>query len=75
MVSISLAIGTAHSLPPIRLKRFQGGGAFCGGAIVNLGLLPVQFVKKKPVYSTTVWALTLFVLVFTFGIAIFKDIP
>jgi homogentisate phytyltransferase / homogentisate geranylgeranyltransferase len=42
MVAISLAIGTAYSLPPIRLKRFPFWAAFCifsvRGTIVNLGL-------------------------------------
>ncbi|NET54169.1 MAG: homogentisate phytyltransferase, partial [Merismopedia sp. SIO2A8] len=42
MVSTSLAIGTAYSLPPIRLKRFPFWAAVCifsvRGAIVNLGL-------------------------------------
>ena len=41
-VGISLAIGTAYSLPPIRLKRFPFWAAICiftvRGAIVNLGL-------------------------------------
>lgn len=82
MVSISLAIGTAYSLPPIRLKRFPFWAALCifsvRGAIVNLGL----FLHFSQRFSGTVlfppapvWALTLFVVVFTFAIAIFKDIP
>lgn len=80
-VWISLLIGTTYSLPPIRLKRFPVWAALCifsvRGAIVNLGLFlhfNQQFggVTQIP---PTVWALTLFVLVFTFAIAIFKDIP
>ena len=87
MVSISLAIGTAYSLPPIRLKRFPFWAALCifsvRGAIVNLGLF-LHFSQKLPNPGNfgiippiipEVWALTLFVLVFTFAIAIFKDIP
>lgn len=81
MVSISLGIGTAYSLPPIRLKRFPFWAALCifsvRGAIVNLGLF-VHFnwvFQGNQVVPPSVWALTLFVLVFTFAIAIFKDIP
>lgn len=84
MVAISLAIGTAYSLPPIRLKRFPFWAALCifsvRGAIVNLGLFlhfswvfeHSEFILEIP---AAVWVLTLFILVFTFAIAIFKDIP
>ena len=82
MVSISLVIGTAYSLPPIRLKRFPFWAAICifsvRGAIVNLGLFwhfsdhlsGSIFFPPAPV-----WVLTLFIVVFTLAIAIFKDIP
>ncbi|KAB8333394.1 homogentisate phytyltransferase [Scytonema tolypothrichoides VB-61278] len=81
MVAISLAIGTAYSLPPIRLKRFPFWAAVCifsvRGAIVNLGLfLHYSWVfKNNSSITGAVWVLTVFVLVFTFAIAIFKDIP
>jgi homogentisate phytyltransferase/homogentisate geranylgeranyltransferase len=86
MVGISLAIGTAYSLPPIRLKRFPFWAALCifsvRGTIVNLGLflhynwvLQKQTVTSLAEIPSPVWALTLFILVFTFAIAIFKDIP
>jgi homogentisate phytyltransferase/homogentisate geranylgeranyltransferase len=81
MVGISLAIGTAYSLPPIRLKRFPFWAALCifgvRGTIVNLGLfLHFSWVLKiNQSIPPVVWALTLFILVFTFAIAIFKDIP
>ncbi|OKH54962.1 homogentisate phytyltransferase [Calothrix sp. HK-06] len=81
MVAISLAIGTAYSLPPIRLKRYPFWAALCifsvRGAIVNLGLyLHYSWVSQhNSSIPASVWALTLFVLVFTFAIAIFKDIP
>ena len=92
MVGISLAIGTAYSLPPIRLKRFPFWAAICifsvRWAIVNLGLFlhfswalqnkVTGFTGKMPVpqeIPAEVWALTLFILVFTVAIAIFKDIP
>lgn len=84
-VWLSLLIGTAYSLPPIRLKRFPFWASFCilsvRGAIVNLGLF--LHIRSQIDPSTTaglsipanMWALTLFILVFTFAIAIFKDVP
>ncbi|MEW6491930.1 MAG: homogentisate phytyltransferase [Cyanobacteriota bacterium] len=82
MVGTSLAIGTAYSLPPIRLKRFPFWAALCifsvRGAIVNLGLF-LHFsdrLSETIVFPPApVWALTVFIVVFTFAIAIFKDIP
>lgn len=81
LVTTSLLIGTAYSLPPLRLKRFPFWASFCilavRGAVVNLGLFlhysqrlgqPLQILPQ-------VWALTGFVLVFSVAIAIFKDIP
>lgn len=77
MVGLSLVIGTAYSLEPIRLKRHPFWASLCilgvRGAIVNLGLF-LHFRQGPPI-PLPVWALTLFVLVFTFAIAIFKDIP
>ncbi len=77
MVAISLTIGTAYSLPPIRLKRFPFWAALCifsvRGAVVNLGLF-LHFSNSLSI-PVTVWALTIFVIVFTMAIAIFKDIP
>ncbi len=85
-VGISLAMGTAYSLPPIRLKRFPFWAALCiftvRGVIVNLGLylnFSWTFSGKLPGYippiTPSILALTLFILIFTFAIAIFKDIP
>lgn len=77
MVGLSLLIGTAYSLPPVRLKRFPFLASLCifgvRGVIVNLGLY--LHYQGGPPISAPVWALTLFILVFTFAIAIFKDIP
>lgn len=85
-VWVSLLIGTAYSLPPIRLKRFPVWAALCifsvRGAIVNLGLF-LHFNQQLggPGFDGLsqipgpIWALTIFILVFTFAIAIFKDIP
>ena len=80
-VIASLVIGTAYSVPPIRLKRYHFWAAFCiivvRGLIVNL-LLYLHFrwwLGENPVLPTTVWLLT--AAVFTFGIVIawFKDLP
>lgn len=80
-VCVSLLIGTAYSLPPIRLKRFPFWASVCilmvRGAIVNLGLY-LYFATQLGLGTDVparVWALMLFVLVFSFAIAIFKDIP
>ncbi|AFZ01104.1 homogentisate phytyltransferase [Calothrix sp. PCC 6303] len=81
MVGISLLIGTAYSLPPIRFKRFPLLAAICifsvRGAIVNLGLyLHYNWtIQQPPTIPATIWIITLFVLIFTIAIAIFKDIP
>jgi homogentisate phytyltransferase/homogentisate geranylgeranyltransferase len=80
-VGISLLIGTAYSLPPVRLKRFPLWAAFCiftvRGVIVNLGLFRhynTVINQNQSIYPS-VWVLTAFVLVFTVAIAIFKDVP
>lgn len=76
-VLISLAIGSAYSLPPFRLKRFPFWASLCiftvRGVIVNLGLF--WHFNRGLALPPSLVALTLFVLVFTFAIAIFKDIP
>lgn len=82
-IGLSLVIGTAYSLPPIRLKRFPVWASLCifsvRGVIVNVGLFCHfhQQVAASPslIFPSTLWALTLFILGFTFAIAIFKDIP
>jgi homogentisate phytyltransferase / homogentisate geranylgeranyltransferase len=80
-IGLSLAIGTAYSLPPVRLKRHPFWASVCilgvRGVIVNLGLY-LYFSTAfglGAVVPVRVWALMLFVLVFSFAIAIFKDIP
>lgn len=80
-VGLSLAIGTAYSLPPVRLKRFPFWASVCilsvRGAIVNLGLfLHISDRLGLPLtIPGTVWALTAFILLFSIAIALFKDIP
>lgn len=80
-VAISLMIGTAYSVPPIRLKQFPLFAAFCiltvRGIVVNLGLF-LHFSDKfnsQESLNPYVWTLTLFILFFTIAIAIFKDVP
>ncbi|WP_019507051.1 homogentisate phytyltransferase [Pleurocapsa sp. PCC 7319] len=80
-VAISLFIGTAYSLPPIRLKQFPFWAAFCiltvRGIIVNIGLF-LHYGDKlngREALNPYVWTLTLFILLFTVAIAIFKDVP
>lgn len=88
-VALSMAIGTAYSLPPLRLKRFPFWAALCifgvRGVVVNLGFYShfqqlFSLVSPFTAISWTsipseVWALTAFVILFAFAIAIFKDIP
>jgi homogentisate phytyltransferase / homogentisate geranylgeranyltransferase len=80
-VLASLAIGTAYSLTPIRLKRFPFWAALCiysvRGLVVNLGLF-LHFRQRLGGGNNLppqIWALTVFVVLFAFAIAIFKDIP
>jgi homogentisate phytyltransferase / homogentisate geranylgeranyltransferase len=80
-VAVSLAIGTAYSLPPIRFKQYPLLAAICiltvRGCIVNLGLFSHfnQIFTGANVLPPNIWVLTLFILVFTIAIAIFKDVP
>ncbi len=80
-VGFSLFLGTAYSMPPIRLKQFPFLAAFCiltvRGIIVNLGLF-LHYGDKfdaEEALNPYVWTLTLFILLFTVAIAIFKDVP
>ena len=80
-VAASLLIGTVYSTPPIRLKQFPLWAAFCiltvRGVIVNIGLF-LHYGNKlngQEALNPYVWTLTLFILLFTVAIAIFKDVP
>lgn len=80
-VALSMLMGTAYSLPPLRLKRFPFWAALCifgvRGVVVNVGF----FLHFRDLLGGTgpiplkVWGLTGFVILFAFAIAIFKDIP
>jgi homogentisate phytyltransferase / homogentisate geranylgeranyltransferase len=80
-ILISIILGTAYSAPPIRLKRFPLMAAFCilavRGFVVNMGLFTYfnQSLTHKLSFPPIVWIITLFILVFTIAIAIFKDVP
>lgn len=80
-VAISLVIGTTYSAPPIRLKRFPLWAAICiltvRGVIVNLGLFfhYGDKLNAREALNPYIWTLTLFILLFTVAIAIFKDVP
>ncbi|MGK7931079.1 MAG: homogentisate phytyltransferase [Microcystaceae cyanobacterium] len=80
-VLVSLIIGTLYSIPPIRLKRFPLLAAFCiftvRGVVVNIGLFLFfsQGLRSLKDLPLSLWILTLFIVVFTVAIAIFKDVP
>jgi len=80
-VVTSLIIGTIYSQPPIRLKRFPFWASVCifsvRGLVVNLGLFLhfSQILNQNLEIPLKVWLLTGFVLIFTYVIAIFKDMP
>jgi homogentisate phytyltransferase / homogentisate geranylgeranyltransferase len=80
-VLAALAVGAVYSVPPIRLKRFPLVAALCisgvRAAVVNLGMyghFALAFGGSLQI-PDAVWALTLFVLPFSFAIAVLKDVP
>jgi homogentisate phytyltransferase/homogentisate geranylgeranyltransferase len=74
-VAAGLAVGAAYSLPPVRLKRFPVAASLCitgvRSVVVNLGV----YTHFAGHISPPVWALCLFVLPFSFAIAVLKDVP
>jgi homogentisate phytyltransferase/homogentisate geranylgeranyltransferase len=77
----SLAVGAAYSLPPVRLKRYPVAASLSisgvRAAAVNLGVyghFSLAFGGDGAI-AAPVWALTLFVLPFSFAIAVLKDVP
>jgi len=80
-VAAALAVGAAYSLPPVRLKRFPIAAALCisgvRSTVVNLGMyghFSLAFGGALTI-APSVWALTAFVLPFSFAIAVLKDVP
>jgi homogentisate phytyltransferase/homogentisate geranylgeranyltransferase len=74
-VAAGLAVGALYSLPPLRLKRFPVAASLCitgvRAIVVNLGV----YWHFAGDISPPVWALCLFVLPFSFAIAVLKDVP
>jgi homogentisate phytyltransferase / homogentisate geranylgeranyltransferase len=81
-VLAGIAIGTAYSMPPLRLKRYPvlAGLSITAvrSVVVNVGVA-LHFTQSLGdggwFVPQPVWALTLFVLPFSFAIAILKDVP
>jgi homogentisate phytyltransferase / homogentisate geranylgeranyltransferase len=80
-VLIALAVGAAYSLPPARLKRFPVPASLSisgvRAAVVNVGVyghFSLAFGGDLRI-PPSVWGLTLFVLPFSFAIAVLKDVP
>jgi homogentisate phytyltransferase/homogentisate geranylgeranyltransferase len=74
-VAGGLAVGALYSLPPFRLKRFPVAASLCitgvRSLVVNLGV----YWHFAGDIAPPVWALCLFVLPFSFAIAVLKDVP
>src|SRR3954467_9345945 len=88
-VALGLAIGTAYSVPPLRLKRFPAlaslsitfaraaGATFVRAAVVNVGVwlhFSHAFGGDSEIHPA-VWALIAVTVPFSFAIAILKDVP
>jgi homogentisate phytyltransferase / homogentisate geranylgeranyltransferase len=82
-VLAALAVGTAYSTPPLRLKRYPAAASLCisgvRAIVVNLGVYAHFSLALGPDGTITipaaVWALTIVVLPFSLAIAILKDVP
>jgi homogentisate phytyltransferase / homogentisate geranylgeranyltransferase len=81
-VVAALAVGAVYSLPPVRLKRFPVVASLCISGVravaVNLGMyghFALAFNHGSLTIAPSVWALTAFVLPFSFAIAVLKDVP
>jgi homogentisate phytyltransferase/homogentisate geranylgeranyltransferase len=80
-VALGLAIGTAYSVPPLRLKRFPALASlsitFVRSVVVNVGVW-LHFSHAFGGGSSidpAVWALIAVTVPFSFAIAILKDMP
>jgi homogentisate phytyltransferase/homogentisate geranylgeranyltransferase len=80
-VAAGLAIGTAYSVPPLRLKRFPALASlsitFVRSVVVNLGVwlhFSHAFGGGSGIHPA-VWALIAVTVPFSFAIAILKDMP
>ncbi len=74
-------LGWAYSMPPIQFKRHHFGAALAitvvRGILVNLGFYAhyTQQLTGEARLDAIIWPLTIFVALFSIGIAWFKDIP
>lgn len=80
-VVASLLLGTAYSLPPLRLKRWPLLAAFCilvvRGVIINFGLF-LHFESQwlhREFLTPNIIILSSFIFLFSIAIALFKDVP
>src|SRR3954466_6611581 len=80
-VAVGLAIGTAYSVPPLRLKRFPALASlsitFVRAAVVNVGVwlhFSHAFGGGSEIHPAG-WALIAVTVPFSFAIAILKDVP
>jgi homogentisate phytyltransferase / homogentisate geranylgeranyltransferase len=74
-VAAALAVGALYSLPPARLKRFPVAASLCISGVRSLAVnLGVSWHFAHAI-DPPVWALCLFVLPFSFAIAVLKDVP
>ena len=77
---LSLAIGTAYSLPPLQLKRFPLFGPCCKllvrGPVVNLGIFlhAASQLDLIPRIPGRIWVLMLVVVAFSSAIALLKGL-
>ena len=78
-VASALAVGWAYSCPPLRLKRFPILASLSitlvRAVVVNLGVYAHFAGGGLSEVPGAVWALMLFVLPFSFAIAVLKDVP
>lgn len=81
LILLIMAIGTAYSLPPLKLKRHHllaaAAISLVRGLLVNVGFY-LHFhhaLTGDWALAPAVWPLTIFVAAFSLGIAWFKDIP
>lgn len=81
-VLAGLGVGTAYSMPPLRLKRFPALASLSisgvRAIVVNLGVyahFSLALGDGTISVPAPVWALTLVVLPFSLAIAILKDVP
>lgn len=82
LIALIAIIGSAYSIPPIRLKKYHFWAATCialvRGPLVNLGVyFHFYFTKHSfPIQiNSEIILLTLVITAFSVGIAWFKDIP